>query len=1177
LLREDIRNESNPYFIESVAVTFDPPTKLSLAFLGSVEVLWVGQPVAVTQNTVRALLAYLAVESDRPHSREILATMLWPDHTQTAAFANLRQTLARLRKLFPNPTDLDTFLTITPQTLQFIPAAATLDVATFTRLLDDCAAHAHHDVRTCPSCHERLVQAAELYQGELLHGLSLKNSQPFDEWLTLSREALHRQAVDLFQMLVESAQAVGDYGQMRLYAERQLALEPWREEAHRQLMWALTLQGDRSGAIAQYETCRRVLEEELGIEPDAETYALYERIRAGELVATAHSPASPHNLPAALTPFVGREAELAELMTRLHEPEMRLLTLVGLGGMGKTRLALELARKQLGAFANGVFFVQLTPLTAPEAIAPTIASTLGVTVVGDTRQALLHTLREKHLLLVLDNFEHLLDGVDIVHAILQAAPQVRILATSRERLQLRGERAVLVQGLDYTLTTEVVPSEAVRLFVQHARRVQPTFELSNKRLHDVERICTLVQGMPLALELAAAWTETLLLDEIATEIEQSIDFLAVEWRDIPERQRSVRAVFDWSWALLNDAERQAFRQLSVFRGGFTREAAQEVLGASLRGISRLVQKSLVRWTTASDSTGRYEIHELLRQFATQRLDAAPNEGAAVAERHSTFYLHFVAARERHLTRNAPHKAVHEIQAEIDNVRQAWIWAARHTLWEKLDQSSYGIWQYCLLTGSLSECESLFRLAIECAYARVEYMPQSEHVSRYHQSVLSRLLGIQANVLSQLCRFETAIQTAQQAIKWSQASRTREGKVLGSFVWGVALFQQGNYQRARTRLEQALQLLYRGNTRDTSTELLHDVEWLSHLYMGAICQSMSEYAQARGFITQALQICQSLGKLRGEVTCLLNLAGIALQEHDYAAAQQGCEQALPVARIIRYRWGEGVTLRILAHTMHGLGQYEQCLDLAERGLAIFREIGIILQQCYAMHVIVRAHTCLGNYEHASTWLDHCSKLIHTVDAPEAEMEQLLLLATLAHHLGKDNLTLQYAEQARRIGQNIGSRLPQSAALILLGHTYVKLHQHMEAGDAYNRALALCDESGEQLLAAEARAGRALIVFARGDVEQAIGDVEAVLNVLVDNSHVGLDEPFYVYLACYHVLHAVGDARATSVLDAARSRLESYAASITDGAWRRSFLTNVTTHRQLIEASGSIDTLPVAPYA
>jgi hypothetical protein len=396
------------------------------------------------------------------------------------------------------------------------------------------------------------------------------DSAPFEEWLVVQREALHRQALDAFHDLAAYHEAQGAYEQAIVYGQRQLAMESWRESAHRQLMRTLALKGDRAVALAQYDTCCRALVQELGTEPEPETTALYERIRAGEELQ-AEEALPPHNLPVQLSPFVGREAELAEIQARLRDPACRLLTLVGPGGSGKTRLALQAAAGQLDSYAQGVFFVSLAPLSSVEGIVPTIAQAIGFSLYGegDPQQQLLNYLQQKNVLLILDDYTHLLEGASIATEILKTAPAVQVLVTSRAGLHVQGEFRFAVEGMAYPegdWGKDAANYGAVKLFLQSTQTMRPGFALAGEHLADVVRICRLVEGIPLGILLAAAWIEILTPGEIAAEIEQSLDFLESNLRDAPERQRSMRVVFDYSWKLLSERERAVMQALSVFRG-----------------------------------------------------------------------------------------------------------------------------------------------------------------------------------------------------------------------------------------------------------------------------------------------------------------------------------------------------------------------------------------------------------------------------------------------------------------------------------------------------------------------------------------------------------------------------------------------------------------------------------
>ncbi len=394
--------------------------------------------------------------------------------------------------------------------------------------------------------------------------------------------------------------------------------------------------------------------------------------------------AGVRNLPAPRTSFVGRAEELEAIQRMLEDPDCRLLTLVGPGGVGKTRLALEAAARRIDRYPHGVHFVPLASVVAPDFLAPAVADALQFSVDGahsgfSADQQLLDFLSERSALLVLDNFEHLVDGSELLAQVVERAPQVELLMTSRERLGVQSEWVFDVEGLHVPTNGGNGDRDgALRLFVERARQVDSGFELGDDDRRHAARICRLVDGMPLGIELAAAWVSMLSCTEIADEIERSIGFLESSMRDVPERHRSLRAAFDQSWRLLTDEQRDVFQRLSVFRGSFTREAATAVAGADLRLLSELVAKSLVR----RPDFGRFELHELLRQYAAERLAAEEAEFVDARERHARFYLEMLAARAEALLGEHMIEARDELRGEVDNLRVAAEWAV--TQWSEDD-------------------------------------------------------------------------------------------------------------------------------------------------------------------------------------------------------------------------------------------------------------------------------------------------------------------------------------------------------------------------------------------------------------------------------------------------------------------------------------------------------------
>lgn len=455
--------------------------------------------------------------------------------------------------------------------------------------------------------------------------------------------------------------------------------------------------------------------------PETQHTELVIRVPVGSRFDTpTESPAAARhsNLPVPATPFVGREAELNELETILGDDAVRLLAVIGLGGMGKTRLVLEVASKLLHAtnrtrrFAHGIYFVDLAPVTAAAHIVGAVAEAVGYAFQQDARgaeQQLLDYLQEKNMLLILDNFEHVISGRDFVQAILQAAPAVKVLATSREKLNLSAETVFVLSGMSFPTwetPADALEYAAVKLFVQSARRVRRDFQLDAANLGYVARICRMVQGTPLGILLAAAWLETLTPREISDEISQSLDFLETEMHDLPERQRSLRAVFAYSWNLLSDEERLLFTRFSLFHGGFTRDAALQIAGTNLRALMLLVNKSLLRRDSVS---GRYEVHELLRQYAEEKLKHSAAQDAAY-DAHSRYYLSWLAQLAPQLKGFGQLDALNLIDVDFENVRAAWIWAVGQRDAATVEAACEGLYLYLTFRNRLMDGEQLFGLA-----------------------------------------------------------------------------------------------------------------------------------------------------------------------------------------------------------------------------------------------------------------------------------------------------------------------------------------------------------------------------------------------------------------------------------------------------------------------------------
>jgi predicted ATPase/DNA-binding SARP family transcriptional activator len=680
--------------------------ELRVRVLGGVELAVSGRPlVELASAKATALLVYLAV-TGTGHSRSALAGLLWSDLPEATARANLRLALTKLRRVLPE------HLEVTRQAVALAPGRPVwVDAVEMARA---AAGEPGPD---------ELLAAVRLCRGELLEGFAVAGAPLFDDWLIGRRGVARADMLALMDRAVALARDRGDAATGVEVARRMLELDPLQEEAHRALMWFLAAGGQRTAALVQYETCRYVLREELAIEPSAATVALREEIAgAGGFTELGGGPpvrppaaASGPNLPRPLTTLVGRERELARLHELLGDPACRLVTLVGPGGIGKTRLALEVAQAR-GARAarhrDAVVFVSLVgvsparPEEAADLVVANLAGALGVSlaVPRDPLELLVDHLAGRELLLVLDNLEQLRDAAGVLAELLRRAPGVQVLATSRRRLGLGVEWLVEVPGLPYPpagAEVEAAGYEAVQLFQERARLLRPDPPAGGAE--EAGRVCRLLAGVPLAIELAARWVRSASPAAIADRLAGGLDLLQTSEQDVEARHRSLRGVIDWSWQLLSDQERGALGRLSVLRGGFDLDAAAAVAGAGLPLLASLVDQSLV----VVGEDGRYGMHELLRQYAAERLAADPAEEADARRRHAEHYAALLPPPAEALAGDVP-----GLDAEVENLRAATDWFIRHAEPAGLDEHLVRVCALYRRRGWFREAQAVLGAALE---------------------------------------------------------------------------------------------------------------------------------------------------------------------------------------------------------------------------------------------------------------------------------------------------------------------------------------------------------------------------------------------------------------------------------------------------------------------------------
>ncbi|MBN1826134.1 MAG: tetratricopeptide repeat protein [Candidatus Eisenbacteria bacterium] len=686
--------------------------------------------IPIRRRKALALLAYLAV-TGRSHSREALSTLLWPEADPARSHANLRNLLWILKQEVA-PIELSAEY----DTVELAREGVWTDVIEFRERSRAGRGTDGRGFDIPPRDADLLAGAASLYRDHFMAGFGLKDSYSFDEWQLHEKETARAEFASVLDRLVRYHRTRHEFDKAILYGRRWLSLDPFHEPAQREMMDLYTEAGQRTSAIELYDQSARLLEKELGLTPAEETTELRNRILSAGLARIARAPEverSRHNLPARETRFIGREEEMGEIRRLLGDPDWRLLTLVGPGGSGKTRLAIQAAEEQLGAYPDGIFFVPLASVVSPKNLIPTIVETLRVPLPRgkgekgaagrragvSERRLLADYLREKRMLLVLDNMEHLLGALDDVREILEEAPDVQVIATSRERLRMGGEYVLELDGLPYPEEgadrEEYDSSPAVRLFLNAAKRADVSFTPEEDNRDAIGRICRRLRGGPLGIELAAAWTKMFRCDEIDAEIEKSLDFLTSRQRNIPERHRSIRAVFDHSWKMLSEKERTCFRRLASFRGGFTREAARETAGCPIGVLEILGDKSLLH----ADPSGRYEIHEVLRQFAEEKLRENQEEHDEVVGKLVDYYLKKMARLEKAIEGGGQKEALMEIAREIENIRTAWIRASEMGRIESMRGAFFTLFLYFDIRSRFPEGADFFDEAIRLLEKRDE--------------------------------------------------------------------------------------------------------------------------------------------------------------------------------------------------------------------------------------------------------------------------------------------------------------------------------------------------------------------------------------------------------------------------------------------------------------------------
>lgn len=848
-------------------------TRLSIRLFGAPQIEIDGATVALERSKTVALLAYLAA-TGKAHARGALALLLWPENAN--ARAHLRSGIFQLRQTFGEHW----FVFDRDQLALRRDDAVWVDVTAFQTHASTLRRHNHAPGELCAACRRAAEEAVTLYHGDFLADVTLDACPEFDLWLVTQREHLRLAAATLLSALVDAHAAGHAWDAAIDCARRWLALDPLDEAAHRKLMQLYGWSGRRTLALRQYAECERILRDELDTPPSEETEALLRAIREGEIsakIATAletapsDHPIAPHtNLPASLTRLIGREAEVRAVVDLVRRDGVRLLTLTGPGGVGKSSLSLAVAAALLPHFDDGIFFVSLAPIRDADLIAETIARVLDVRATPQQTHlaALQHALRNRRLLLLLDNFEHVLAAAPIVAELLGACPRLGVLVTSREPLRLYGEREYAVPGLRVpvaaaSLTAEtIVASSAVQLFAQRAQAVRGDFALDAATIPPVVQICRRLDGLPLAIELAAArmrhFTAPELLRRFGAayagngEAPATLTLLKSDLRNAPDRHRSLWAAIAWSYDLLNAEEQAIFRRLAVFVGGWTVEAAQAVCRDGLtldieEALWSLLDKQLIHHAEAGADTPRFTMLETLREFGLEQLrrtgELLPIQRRMagyftdVAEHAATYLVGAEAAHYHRL-----------ILADYPNLRAVWTWIQVHReakLALRLCAALFSFTNHDLREG---EQMALATLELAAGFPPSPKLVEVLMAAGYCAWLLGKLDSAEGYMLRALAMDEAT---------GHQAHAGYIGVLRGMLAWRA--FDRSDYDAARAYFAREAELA--NETGDAWRIAMNLVNW------GILEAKLGEFAHAAELIDAALTLQRQIGDLWGLVKTL----------------------------------------------------------------------------------------------------------------------------------------------------------------------------------------------------------------------------------------------------------------------------------------------------------------------
>jgi DNA-binding SARP family transcriptional activator/predicted ATPase len=992
-----------------------PP--LQIQCFGGFHVQLGEEPIkAFNTDKVRALFIYLVAEFGQKFQRSHLAGLLWSDIPEDQAMHNLRQAISLLRKAI---REEDQAIIYADREQVGIQPKANLrvDLLEFSTWMQTAYNHYKNSHGLGTVNIFALKKAIQTYKNPFMDRYQLNVSPLFDEWLLITREKFDTLAVEGLAYLANYYIRRDEKTNAIQMLRRIIHIMPWDESAYYQLIQLLAQDQQWSAAQKQYASLVQYLKNDLNVNPDPKTVALFEEVRAQSLTTpSSEMQRKPlHHLPLMTSQFVGREKEIASISAWIANPTQRLLNILGMGGVGKTRLALEIAHEQVGIFQQGVFVVWLRNIDSLDGFISEIGNVLAINFSDQSskQQQILDYCRQKHLLLLLDNLDELSTHQDVqlfLEEMIKECVQVKMMVTSRNKINIVDEIVYHLEGLDYEdLNQATGPSDAVQLFTQKVQTIQRKFELSGTNQRSILKLCNLVEGHPLAIELVAGSVVGNIEKKIEETIEQGMGAFISALTSHQNHHQTLSAVFEMSWVRLSPQEQSTLARIAILKGGFEENTVREIFGINSHRLTSLLDKSLLRLSFE----GRYDLHEIVRQFSEQKLKESGECGNAV-ESLSHYYLAFLKVQAQNFEAGEQSACLDCIEVELENIKVAWKWILYTERYSLLIEIIEVLYQYFMVRSRFAqgiEWLQEVKLLVEnkpdkkLLYAmllnRIGYLAYKTRQNELSQQSLATsydllqalnndqemalcLVGLGQIELRSHKKYQKALDYASRSIQLYQKVQDLSGEAHAAYLKGIVLNRITEYDAAEPALLYALRV-----ARETRN-LRRMVSPLNLL--GDIACIKGQYDQAEVFFKEGLEIAIKLGDRFNQGVLLNNLATLFHYSKSYDMERKVLLESLSICEEIGDQDGIALAYNNLSEVAMVKGDFEQAIRYGEMGLEIGQQIGEEWTIIVSLNNLGEAYLGFGKMQQA---MEHLSNAI----CMAYEIESLDLVARIAVIIGR----------------------------------------------------------------------------------------------------------------------------------------------------------------------------------